>query len=132
MTGWSLPEGSGQRFNVWMDTSNKWHPSEGLIMSNNFINDINSGTECAISKSEDDTKLSGTAYMPDGWEAIQRDLHRLKWWAHVNVVRFSVAKCRVLHLGCSNPRYQYILGYALLFTLLKLQMQVKKMQFYVD
>ncbi|GAB0195500.1 cAMP-dependent protein kinase inhibitor alpha [Grus japonensis] len=71
---------------------------------------MDSGVECTLSKFADDTKLCGVVNALEGRDAIQRDFDRLERWAHANCMKFSKAKCKVLHVGRLSPKHDYRLG----------------------
>ena len=48
--------------------------------------------------------------MPEGWDAIQRNLDKPKEWAPENLTGFNNTKCKILHLGQDNPKHKYRLG----------------------
>ena len=49
----------------------------GLLLFNIFINDIDGGNECTLSKFADETKLNGVVDMAEGRDVILMNLDRL-------------------------------------------------------
>lgn len=65
----------------------------GLMLFNIFVDNMDSGFECTISKFSNDTKLSGAVGTLEGRDAIQRHLDKLERCAHVKLMKFNEVKC---------------------------------------
>jgi len=74
-----------------------------------FINDLDEAARGAdiVKKFADDTKLGKTVNTQNQKEELQTALDGLVKWSEKWGMSFNVAKCKVLHMGSKNPRFEY-------------------------
>ena len=74
-----------------------------------FINDLDLNAESAaiVVKFADDTKVAQPISCEEDRKALQAALDGLIRWADNWGMAFNVSKCKVMHIGHGNPRYEY-------------------------
>ncbi|CAM4661769.1 unnamed protein product [Lepidochelys olivacea] len=80
------------------------------VLFNIFISDLDNGTECTLTKFENDIKLGGVVSALEDRIKIQNDLDKLEKWSEVNRMKFNKDKCKVLHLRRNNQLHTYKMG----------------------
>ena len=81
----------------------------GPILFLVYINDIDEGLTCIISKFADDTKIANTVLSNDQAEEMQTNLDKLSNWAKTWQMSYNTDKCKVLHIGYSNEKRNYLM-----------------------
>ena len=82
----------------------------GGIFFTIFIDDLEEFIRALIKKFADDTKMARIVENQEQAEEMQKDLNTLDEWAKTWGMRFNVGKCKVMHVGRRNARYEYEIG----------------------
>ena len=72
-----------------------------------FINDLPGTTLEKVKVFADDTKNFKEINSQDDARKLQESLDLLVEWSEKWLLRFNSSKCKVLHIGKNNPRYEY-------------------------
>ena len=75
-----------------------------------YINDIDEGIRCKISKFADDTKITSKVISESQWQELQCDLNKLTTWVENWQMKFNIEKCKVLHIGSNNVQANYTMN----------------------
>ena len=83
----------------------------GGILFDIFIDDIDDAAmEALVWKFADDTKAAKIIETEEDSRRMQAIVDSLASWADKWGMAFNVKKCKILHVGRSNPRYKYYLN----------------------
>jgi len=85
------------------------------ILTGNCTNNLESGLTSSVFKFADDTKILGTVSTPEDKDILQQDLQHVVYWAKRWQMQFNTSKCKVMHLGRNNNRFQYFMDGHLLY-----------------
>ena len=75
-----------------------------------FINDLPLVTELPMEIFADDTKAFNRAINEDDQMKLQGAIDAMVKWTKMWLIEFNKLKCKVLHAGKANPKYDYHMG----------------------
>ena len=71
------------------------------------MNDLDCSIVGKMSKFADDTKLGSKVHTRDDCDVIQQDLEHLSSWSDKWLINFNEDKCKVMHIGQNNVKYNH-------------------------
>jgi hypothetical protein len=74
-----------------------------------FINDLPTVVKCFVKLFADDTKSYTVVRNECDRQQLQRDLDSLCQWSNTWLLKFNAAKCKVMHIGRTNPNLDYFM-----------------------
>ena len=75
-----------------------------------YVNDIDQGISCQISKFADATKIIGKVTTTHDTETLLSDLDRFIYWYNEWQMEFNSDKWNILHIGSHNDCFQYLVN----------------------
>jgi len=82
----------------------------GPVLFVTYINDMPDCVSSKINLFADDTKISRHITSENDRDQLQCDLDKLQHWSNKWQLRFNATKCKVMHIGLRNPKFQYTMG----------------------
>ena len=79
----------------------------GPILFIMFINDLPSVADSQMKLFADDTKLYRTVDTKTDADLLQKDIDAVTQWSKTWQMPFNESKCKVVHYGKKNPKYEY-------------------------
>jgi hypothetical protein len=74
-----------------------------------YSSDLDADVTCKISTFADDTKIGNRADNMTNAINLQKDLDKIVSWANKWEMSFNYDKCKVMHIGTNNVKYNYLM-----------------------
>lgn len=106
MAEWLHSMGCGQWLDVQVETCDKWCSSQagiGTALFNILFKDMQSGNICTSQQVCWEHKFVWWGSHTGG----KKDFDGLEVWAHMNLMKFKDAKCKILHVCQGNLKQKY-------------------------
>ena len=84
-----------------------------------FINDLPDVTNSLLKIFADDTKVYSAINSEEDRDKLQHSIDQMVKWTDKWMIKFNGDKCKILHLGKNNPKYQYFIKEGEEVTVLK-------------